>query len=364
MRFPKSPRHEKVVVAVNDFFINENIKRFPIDPFSIIQKNEWGLIKYSELAEIHDVSIKSVIKAYQSEDGYIICDNDNYTIAYNDTKASLGRIRFTLMHEIGHIYLNHLIDFKETILKRSELTKDKYAILEIEAHAFARNTLAPAIIIKELRKSKRNNKINIGDLMNWFNITHAAAKTRLDLLVRDTINSALYGLSSTTQFKIYLHEILYSKHCYRCKHSFVIPNSLFCPICSNKKLSKRKGSNIMIYSCYELNENGRAVICPRCENEQIIDDYCHVCGSYMLNKCTGFKDESENRYRGPWHIEFEYSCGTFLPGNARFCTNCGSTSSFYESGLLNNWTEAKKENEKKSSKYNELQIAASDDPFR
>ncbi len=63
----------------------------------------------------------------------------------NDTIRSQGRIRFTLMHEIAHILLTHLIDFNETILIRNALTKSKYKILENESNAFARNVLIPAI---------------------------------------------------------------------------------------------------------------------------------------------------------------------------------------------------------------------------
>src|SRR5690606_10624217 len=135
--FPKSTRYDLIMKVVYNFFVSENITTFPINPFEIIKKNKWGLMTYSEIAMENDMSIKEVIKACQSEDGYVIKDNDNYTIAYNDTIDNFGRIRFTLMHEIGHIKLNHLIEFEETILNRGKLTKSKYKILEREAHAFA-----------------------------------------------------------------------------------------------------------------------------------------------------------------------------------------------------------------------------------
>jgi hypothetical protein len=329
MIFPRSPRNKKVIEAVNDFFINENIDNFPIDPFIIIKKNKWALIKYSELAKLHSVSVRDVIKAYQSEDGYIICDNDNYTIAYNDTKGPFGRIRFTLMHEIGHIYMNHLIDFKETILKRSELTKSKYAILEIEAHSFARNTLAPAVIINGF--NLKNNTIHIGELMTWFRITKKAAETRLSFLRRDLELSILFGLLLTDNFKKYIHDTLYTKRCYRCKHNFSIPDSIFCPICRNKKLSKKKGSSEMIYDSHPLDENSKAINCPICKNEEVDSgDYCKVCSTYLVNKCTGV---IRNEYDG----NIEGDCDTLADGNARYCTKCGSETTFYKYNLLRAW---------------------------
>lgn len=123
MIFPRTARYNKVMVHVNNLFIQEDIKTFPIDPFQIIENNKWGLVTYSELAWEKGVLVEDIIEAFQSEDGYTIYDGTNYTIAYNNTIKNRGRIRFTLMHEIGHIYMNHLVDFEETILMRNTLTE-------------------------------------------------------------------------------------------------------------------------------------------------------------------------------------------------------------------------------------------------
>lgn len=92
----------------------------------------------------------------------------------------------------------------------------------------------------------------------------------------------------------------------------------------------------MIYPSIQLDENHRAVECPKCKNENIIGDYCQICGSYLVNKCTGFTNEPGNRYEGSWH-ELNSGCGKLLSGESRFCIECGSTSTFYESGLLSDW---------------------------
>ena len=83
------------------------------------------------LAKEHNVNLADIIEAYQSEDGYSIYNGRNYTIAYNNTHIP-KRIYFTKLHEIGHIYLNHLLIFKETILNRSNMTKSKYKVLEMK----------------------------------------------------------------------------------------------------------------------------------------------------------------------------------------------------------------------------------------
>ena len=332
MRFPVRARYDQVMTNVNKFFVNENITDFPVNPFEVIKNNKWGLITYSELAEIHQTDISNIVSAYQSEDGYTMYDGENYTIAYNDTIASPGRIRFTLMHEIGHIYMNHLIDFEATVLFKSTLTHTEYKILENEVNAFARNVLAPAIIVRNLQLRKKNQ------LISYFKISRAAAKVRLETLELDL--QYLFTPFIRVQlkyFKNFIHNKINSNQCLNCNHSFVYENAIFCPVCGQGQLIKGEGDNKIIYSGYNLDENGRAKICPRCENEQLENgDYCKICGVYTINKCGNYE----------WfNNAVSWECGTILDGNARFCTTCGHKSTFFENGLLDSWDVEKRERE-------------------
>ncbi|MBT2718803.1 ImmA/IrrE family metallo-endopeptidase [Bacillus sp. ISL-57] len=330
MNFPKSARYDKVMIQVNKLFAKEKIKSFPIDPFQIIKNNKWGLLTYSELSQIHGVSVKEIETAFQSEDGYTIYDGVNHTIAYNDTKSISGRIRFTLMHEIAHIYMNHLIDFDETILARSTLTETKYKILENEANSFARNALAPVMVVKDL-------KINsISDLVANFEMTHTAAKVRLNTLMTDYRNIlSQYINFQRDNFKTFIHTQLYLKTCLNCNHHFVCEGAIYCPICSSDRIFKGKGVFFMKYDGYEVNELGRALECPRCGNEETFydGDHCKVCGLIIINKC------SNQHY---WNGALEWECGTILDGNARYCIKCGFESTFFQQDLLDDWQKEKK----------------------
>jgi len=332
-QFPEQARYEKIMDSVRSFFIKENISSFPIDPFEIIRKNKWGLMTYSEIAEDTGLSIEMVVKGCQSEDGYIIRDNDNYCIAYNDTITTPGRIRFTLMHEIGHIYLNHLVDFNETMLKRSRLTRSKYEILEREAHAFARNSLAPAILTNVI--IARNPADVKYSLMSHFGITYSAAKTRLEFLRWDLKWASKYLTFYYSKFNDFLHKLAYGYHCFRCRFSFKSENAKFCPICGNGLLSKTWSDSRVIYDGYELDENGRALTCPRCGNEELDyeGDYCKICGVYLVNKCTNVIYYSNG--------DIQWECGTIAEGNARYCVNCGHQTSYFQQGLLKPWNEAR-----------------------
>lgn len=105
----------------------------------------------------------------------------------------------------------------------------------------------------------------------------------------------------------------------------------------------------MMYSGIKLNENFRPYGCPTCKTENFMQgNYCHICGLYMYNKCTGLYPGESDYYEQKinWHSHTK-GCNIALPGDARFCTQCGSTSTFSEDNLLPDWNteKARREND-------------------
>lgn len=126
-------------------FIECNIQSFPINCFDILKHYGVSLFSYSSLSsELREYSSK------YSDDAFSYKDK----IFYNDDMLS-GRIRFSLMHELGHKLLNH-----------SEIQTDE---MELEANNFASNLLAPRMAI-HYAKCKNEN-----DVSKLFSITHEAA---------------------------------------------------------------------------------------------------------------------------------------------------------------------------------------------
>lgn len=335
MIFPHTARYDRVMIKVNNLFLQENITSFPVNPFQIIKNNRWGLLTYSEIADEQGAWIEDIIDAFQSEDGYTIFDGTNYTIAYNDTIQNQGRIKFTLMHEIGHIYMNHLVDFDETVLMRSELTEKKYRILENEANAFARNTLAPVIVVKEL-----NLKTGT-DVADYFGLSQAAATVRLKSLIMDYRQLlSPFIRFQRKHFSQFIEAALYTKQCLICSHHFVDQEAEFCPVCGYGALLNRKGVDPMIYKGYFLDDSSRAVVCPNCENEHLNyeGDICKICGTNLVNKCAPTYVTGETGYN-----YLEENCEAKLDGDARYCTKCGNESTFFQQGLLKDWKTEKKE---------------------
>ena len=176
---PKYARYEYCIKKSIEFILNENINHFPFDSDDIISKHKWSRLKYSYLASINNCTIDDISEAYESNDEYTIYSGRNYTIAYNDCHENKQRIYFTKLHEIGHIYLNHFLDFNETKIMRSHINESQYKVLENEANCFARNVIAPAVIVKHLELDTADK------ISKYFGITHHASKARLDFLEHD-----------------------------------------------------------------------------------------------------------------------------------------------------------------------------------
>lgn len=93
----------------------------------------------------------------------------------------------------------------------------------------------------------------------------------------------------------------------------------------------------MIYQGVELNRNGRVAKCPKCENEELDGKYCKICNIYLFNICTGITTNEPSEHKGRNWGDYNQGCKGLLDGNARFCHDCGSASSFFAEELLKSW---------------------------
>lgn len=319
MKIPIYARYDYCAKRACEFLEEYNISSYPIDVEKIITDNHWGLTPYSLLMEQFNCDRETVIRCLRSKDGYTQLDKDNYSIAYNDDPALGDRKRFTLMHEIGHIYLNHLVDFDITLLYRGSLSQDENKVLENEANAFARNVLAPVSLVQQLTDKAPKN------ISAKFGITYHAANTRRDLFRKDyeiiDSNGLLQRMSNI------FHKFYNKTTCNKCNASFLLRYRNFCPICGSKNTLKW-GDGIMNYKEYETTSEGFVESCLRCGNEKIMGDFCQICGAPVRNYCTSYLDN-----------ESPDQCTNNMPlsGNSRYCPKCGSMSLFYQYDILNDW---------------------------
>lgn len=86
--------YEKIERKVVALYVEQGIGSLPIDPFAIIKNRGYLLVPYNE-----PIDHKS-----DDEDAFspFYPPINKHVIVYNENK-SIDRVRFTLMHEIGHI---------------------------------------------------------------------------------------------------------------------------------------------------------------------------------------------------------------------------------------------------------------------
>ena len=131
--------YEGIKKEVYSLFVDADYHTLPIDGKELAESMNYRLITYSELgakecAASLEVSPDAYCTIGTRDDGL-----NKYDIYYNDA-ALTERINFSLLHEIGHIYLGHLDEDKK-----------EPAIAEAEANFFAKYAIAPPSLINELR---------------------------------------------------------------------------------------------------------------------------------------------------------------------------------------------------------------------
>lgn len=135
----------EIIEKTLEVFKNCDVKTFPIDCIKIITGLGIPLYKYSDLPE---AKIKKCL----------LVSNDAFTlqgvIFYNDKFPHTERQRFSLMHEVGHIILNHEGESSDN---------------EKEADLFASNILAPRSVIWHLHFN------SVKDICKTFDVSCMAA---------------------------------------------------------------------------------------------------------------------------------------------------------------------------------------------
>lgn len=143
-------RYEEIKRIVVDLFVQYDVMSVPVNGFELATKMGIRIIAYSAFSEA-----KRKLLLLKSEDGFCVeKEAGEWYIFYNDDR-SYGRINNTMLHEIGHIVLDHTED--------SELA-DK------EVKFFAKYALVPPVLVHKLNIDTPEK---IADI---FNVSYQAAQ--------------------------------------------------------------------------------------------------------------------------------------------------------------------------------------------
>ena len=146
--------YEYIKGEVCHLFVKYKIKCIPVSGFEIASKMKITLIAYSGLSK------KKLGKALEvSKDGFFLEEDGHEYIFYNDMDRSYERQNWTILHEIGHIVLDHT--------GHSDHEED-------EANFFAKYAIAPPVLIHKIEATSSN------DVYMTFDISMEAADYAYD----------------------------------------------------------------------------------------------------------------------------------------------------------------------------------------
>lgn len=151
----RDEQFEEIKRIITETFVKYKIKSMPIDPLEVGIAHRIPIIPYSAFSEQKRQTLFSI-----SKDGFSFTENGVWKIYYNDICQYYKRVRYTIMHEIGHYILGHIKTGEEE---------------EAEAMFFAKYALAPIPLIHNMKC-----EINILNIMDIFDISYSAAKNTLN----------------------------------------------------------------------------------------------------------------------------------------------------------------------------------------
>ena len=149
-------RYAYICNQVLQFYTSLAQINFPIDPrcfFNQIQNCR--IMSYKTFASINHCSMRDVFLLCESESGCTNYDvtSDRYLVLFNSSTENnnvLGRIRWTLAHELGHVTLKHLPYIAEPSIAENNFNNLTHPELENEADYFAALLLCPMPLYEQL----------------------------------------------------------------------------------------------------------------------------------------------------------------------------------------------------------------------
>ncbi len=305
--------YAKAVRVAAEVLEDYRITQVPLQLERIIDalSNEIALMPYTRFMALSGMDYAAVVQFMDSDLGACAYNPQSaqYVIYFNDT-LSEAWCRFTIAHELGHIFLEHHLVAGTDILSRSMIPQAQYKEYENEANAFARNLLSPAPLARMVVKNRPDTRV--ADLEKAFFITSKAAETRIAFLKRDLP----YCTAEMTEKILRIRIMEFLSSCKAC--GYALPEvAEFCPACGSTK-RKRQFYFKRLPDPIDTDPLHSVSMCPHCGNTELSLGaiYCRICGKPAINVCEGHQ---RGRFAGQRH---------FNPHYARFCLVCGAKTVF------------------------------------
>lgn len=158
------PNFKKAYIIANEVLVKSGfIDDFPFSSTKIVEEL-LGIqcMSYTRAVSKYGLTVRD----FGSNDAFIVNHNRRMLLFYND-KNSVERIRFSVLHEIGHILFNHEFSNQEFT----------YGKQEVETNFFVGQLLMPDQLIKEFRR--RGKQISEEFLVSTFGVSNGAANKKI-----------------------------------------------------------------------------------------------------------------------------------------------------------------------------------------
>lgn len=171
-------RYAYICNQVLQLYRSLSIISFPIDPrYFFNQISNCRIMPYTTFAKVNSCGINEVIELCESESGCTHYDitHNRYLVLFNGSTANnnvVGRIRWTLAHELGHVKLNHLPYLAEPRIAENNFNNLSNPELEAEADYFAALLLCPMPLYEQLHVQSAS------DIQKVFGLSWEASEVR------------------------------------------------------------------------------------------------------------------------------------------------------------------------------------------
>jgi len=296
---------------------------FPLDVIGALSAfgKQINLVQYADLkksaeTKASDSDIPEVTPQMMSKDGFctrvpnFLFDtgiSGSVWYIYYDDSIRESRIRFTLMHELGHIVLrHHQLLHADTLIGLDD--NPEYSVADKQADLFSINILAPAPAVFRLLTEHGFSYVpdksdwqltnpdapflrNLGStpnpevlIMTAFGLSQTAANRRLrelptELELWHQLDPALYAFAESIPHRA-------GWFCWVC-HTRRRTASRYCPGCGHGFHYEFQDPGAFSRPVMGLRTNGQFEFCSVCGNSDFSEDalYCPICGSPVVNEC-------------------------------------------------------------------------------